>query len=98
MGYRQSRSVQQAIRQIMSYAEQGYGFAVVIDLSKYFDTLNYDLLMNLMCKTIQDTRVILLVKKYLKSGVMDNGLFSQMKKGSSQGGPAFVVTSQYLFE
>jgi retron-type reverse transcriptase len=56
-GYRPNRNAQQAIRQIMSYAEQGYGFAVVIDLSKYFDTPNHDLLMNLMRKTIQDTRV-----------------------------------------
>ena len=98
-GYRPNRSAQQAIRQIMSYAEQGCGFAVVIDLSKYFDTLNHDLLMNLMRKTIQDTRVILLVKKYLKSGVMDNGMFSRTKEGSPQGGPLSpLLANIYLNE
>ncbi|MCC3380262.1 group II intron reverse transcriptase/maturase [Paenibacillus farraposensis] len=86
-GYRPGRSAQQAIRQVKAHAEQGYGHAVEIDLSKYFDTLNHELLKNLLRKQIQDKRVTDLIKKYLKSGVMENGVRREMEEGSSQGGP-----------
>jgi len=56
-GYRPGRSAQQAIQSVKAYAEQGYGYAVEIDLSKYFDTLNHELLMNLLRKQIHDKRV-----------------------------------------
>ncbi|MEK5056833.1 reverse transcriptase domain-containing protein [Paenibacillus sp. FSL H7-0326] len=72
-GYRPGRSAQQAIRKVKAYAEQGYSYAVEIDLSKYFNTLNHELLLNLLRKPIQDKRVIDLIKKYLKSGVMEKG-------------------------
>ncbi|MGM1019224.1 MAG: reverse transcriptase domain-containing protein [Bacillota bacterium] len=61
-GYRPGRSAQQAIRKVKAYAEQGYGHAVEIDLSKYFDTLNHELLINLLRKQIQDKRVTDLIK------------------------------------
>ncbi|AQT85589.1 Group II intron-encoded protein LtrA [Paenibacillus larvae subsp. larvae] len=85
-GYRPGRSAQQAIRQVKAYAEQGYGYAVEIDLSKYFDTLNHELLMNLLRKQIHDRRVTDLIKKYLKSGVMENGIRREIEEGSPQGG------------
>ncbi len=59
---------------------------MVLDLSKYFDTLNHELLMNLLRKQIKDKRVIQLVKKYLKSGVMENGVVVKTTSGSPQGG------------
>lgn len=62
------------------YAEQGYTQAVLVDLSKYFDTLNHELLMNLLRKNIHDKRVIELIKRYLKAGVMENGLLVKQKK------------------
>ncbi|MBW7452883.1 reverse transcriptase domain-containing protein [Paenibacillus sepulcri] len=86
-GYRPERSAQQAIRKVKAYAEQGCGHAVEIDLSKYFDTLNHELLLNLLRKQIQDKRVIDLIKKYLKSGVMENGVRRGTEEGSPQGGP-----------
>ena len=70
-----------------AYAEQGYGYAVEIDLSKYFDTLNHELLMNLLRKQIRDKRVTDLIKKHLKSGVMENGVQRETEEGSPQGGP-----------
>ena len=85
-GYRPGRSAQQAVQKIREYAEQGYKFATVLDLSKYFDTLNHELLMNLLRKQIKDKRVIQLVKKYLKSGVMENGVVVKTAAGSPQGG------------
>ena len=86
-GYRPNRSAQMAITRIKEYAEQGYIYAVEVDLSKYFDTLNHELLMNMLRKEIHDKRVIDLIKKYLKSGVMENGLLVKTEEGSPQGGP-----------
>ena len=98
-GYRPGRSAQQAIRKVKAYAEQGYGHAVEMDLSKYFDTLNHELLLNLLRKQIQDKRVIDLIKKYLKSGVMENGVRRATKEGSPQGGPLSpLLANIYLNE
>ncbi|OKP83174.1 group II intron reverse transcriptase/maturase [Paenibacillus sp. P3E] len=98
-GYRPGRSAQQAIRKVKDYAQQGYGHVVEIDLSKYFDTLNHELLMNLLRKQIQDKRVTELIKKYLKSGVMENGVHCKTEEGSPQGGPLSpLLASIYLNE
>ena len=86
-GYRPGRSAQMAIQKVKEYAEQGYTTAVLIDLSKYFDTLNHDLLMNMVREEVHDKRVIELIKRFLKSGVMENGLHVRTTEGSPQGGP-----------
>lgn len=98
-GYRPKRSAQQAIRKVKVYAEQGYSHAVEIDLSKYFDTLNHELLMNLLRKQIQDKRVTELIKKYLKSGAMENGVRRETEEGAPQGGPLSpLLANIYLNE
>ena len=86
-GYRPGRSAQMAIQKVKEYAEQGYTTAVLIDLSKYFDTLNHDLLMNMVREEVKDKRVVELVKRFLKSGVMEDGLRIRTEEGSPQGGP-----------
>ena len=85
-GYRPNRSAKDAILKVKEYAEQGYTFAVVLDLSKYFDTLNHEILINLLRKNIKDERVVQLIKRYLKSGVMENGVVIDTEEGSPQGG------------
>ena len=85
-GYRPNRSAQDAIRKVRDYAGEGYKYAVCLDLSKYFDTLNHELLMNMLRETIHDKRLIDLIKKYLKSGVMENGVVMRTEEGSPQGG------------
>ena len=98
-GYRPNRSAQQAIRQVKRYAEQGYRYTVSVDLSKYFDTLNHELLMDLLHRQIQDMRVLGLIKKYLKSGVLENGIVCKTEKGSPQGGPLSpLLANIYLNE
>ena len=83
----------------MEYAEKGYTQAVLVDLSKYFDTLNHELLMNLMRRSIHDKRVIELIKRYLKAGVMENGLLVKTEEGSPQGGPLSpLLANIYLNE
>ena len=98
-GYRPGRSGQQATKKVAMYARQGYTQAVQIDLSKYFDTLNHELLMNLLRKRVKDRRVTELVKKYLKSGVMENGIVHKTEEGSPQGGPLSpLLANIYLNE
>lgn len=98
-GYRPGRSAQQAIERVKEYAEKGYAQAVLVDLSKYFDTLNHELLMNLLRKDIQDKRVTELIKKYLRAGVMENGLVIETREGSPQGGPLSpLLANIYLNE
>ena len=98
-GYRPNRNAQQAIKKVKQYAEQGYTSAVLVDLSKYFDTLNHELLMNLLRRNIHDKRVIELIKRYLKAGVMENGLKVKTEEGSPQGGPLSpLLANIYLNE
>ena len=84
-GYRPGRSAKDAILKVKEYAEQGYTHAVSLDLSKYFDTLNHVTLVNLLRREIKDERVIQMVKRYLRSGVMENGVVIDTEEGSPQG-------------
>ena len=86
-GYRPGRSAKDAINRILEYAKQGYEWAVLLDLSKYFDTLNHEKLLNLLRQEVKDERVIQLIKKFLKSGVMENEVVRPTEEGSPQGGP-----------
>ena len=85
-GYRPGRSAKDAILKVKEYAEQGYTHAVSLDLSKYFDTLNHTILVNFLRREIKDERVIQMVKRYLRSGVMENGVVIDTEEGSPQGG------------
>lgn len=85
-GYRPGRDAKQAVQKVKEYAEQGYTHAVTLDLSKYFDTLNHERLLNLLRQNVKDERVIQMIKRYLKSGVMENGVVMKTEEGSPQGG------------
>lgn len=85
-GYRPGRSAKDAIQRIKEYAEEGYTRVVVLDLSKYFDTLNHEMLINVLRRNVKDERVIQMIKRYLKSGVMENGVVMETEEGSPQGG------------
>ena len=85
-GYRPNKSAKDAVLKVKEYAGKGYTYAVSIDLSKYFDTLNHELLINLLRKNVKDERVVQLIKRYLKSGVMENGVVMDTEEGSPQGG------------
>ena len=85
-GYRPNRSAKEAILKVKEYAEQGFTFAVVLDLSKYFGTLNHEILINFLRKNVKDERVVQMIKRYLKSGVMENGVVIDTGEGLPQGG------------
>lgn len=85
-GYRPGRDAKGAIMKVKEYAEQGYTHAVALDLSKYFDTLNHEKLLNILRRNVADERVIQWIKRYLKSGVMEHGVVMETEEGSPQGG------------
>lgn len=85
-GYRPGRSAKDAVKKLKEYAEQGYTYVALLDLSKYFDTLNHELLLGILRRNIKDERVIQLIKRYLKSGVMEDGVVVETEEGSPQGG------------
>lgn len=85
-GFRPKRSAQQAMKQALKYYNEGYTQVVDLDLEKYFDTVNHGILIGMLREQIKDERVIELIRKYLKSGVMINGLISPTREGTPQGG------------
>ena len=85
-GFRPKRNAHQAIQRAKKYYEEGYRYVVDLDLEKYFDTVNHDLLIKMVRETIRDESVIALIRKFLKSGVMIEGLVSQTEQGTPQGG------------
>ena len=95
-GYRPGRSAKDAVQRIKEYAEQGYTRAVVLDLSKYFDTLNHEFLVNILRRDVKDERVIQMIKRYLKSGVMENGVVVKTEEGLLRRGNLSPVVSQCL--
>ena len=97
-GYRPHRSAKDAILKVKEYADEGYQYAVCLDLSKYFDTLNHELLMNMLRQEVKDKRLTDLIKKYLKSGVMENGIVMKTEEGSPQGGNIYLDKFDKEFE
>ena len=85
-GFRPGRSAKQAVKKCREYIEAGYAWTVDIDLANYFDTVNHDRLIRRLSQTVKDPRVISLVRKYLVSGVMINGVVTEIQKGTPQGG------------
>ncbi len=86
-GFRPNRSAEDAVRQAQSYMAEGYTHVVDLDLSKFFDTINHDLLMTLIDRHIGDKVIRRLIFEYLKSGVMSDGCLIATEEGTPQGGP-----------
>ena len=95
-GFRPNKSAHQAILKCKEYMDNGYKWAVDIDLEKYFDTVNHDKLIGLVYKEIRDIRVISLIRKYLQAGVMINGVVNSTEKGVPQGGNLSPLLSNIM--
>ena len=85
-GFRPNRDCHMAINKVMEYLNEGYIYVVDIDLEKFFDTVNHDKLISLLLNTIKDGEVISLIRKYLVSGIMVNGVVIESEQGTPQGG------------
>ena len=95
-GFRPGRNAHQAVRKCKEYIDAGCKWAVDIDLAKYFDTVNHDKLMRILSRTIKDGRVLSLIRKYLQSGVMINGVFAETEEGTPQGGNLSPLLSNIM--
>jgi len=77
---------------------QGNGYVVDIDLEKFFDRVNHDILMGLVAKRVKDKRVLTLFRAFLNAGVMENGLVSLATEGTPQGGPLSPLLSNLMLD
>lgn len=97
-GFRPGRTAHQAIAKAQSYIAEGYDVVVDIDLEKFFDRVNHDVLMSRVARRVSDKRLLKLIRGYLNSGVMENGLVSPSDEGTPQGGPLSPLLSNLLLD
>ena len=97
-GFRPGRSAHAAVRKVQQYIKDGYRWAVDMDLEKFFDTVNHDVLMHRVARNVRDKRVLKLIGKYLRAGVMVNGRLQQSRKGVPQGGPLSPLLANILLD
>lgn len=97
-GFRPNRSAHQAVQKGKEYVGAGHSIMVDIDLEKFFDKVNHDKLMSELCKRIKDTRVLKLIRGYLKAGVMEQGIFERTEEGTPQGSPLSPLLSNIMLD
>ena len=97
-GFRPERSAHDAVAQAQEYVAEGCRWVVDIDLEKFFDQVNHDMLMGRMAKRVEDKRLLRLTRSFLKAGVMANGLVSQTEEGTPQGGPLSPLLSNLVLD
>ncbi len=97
-GFRPKRSAHGAVKQAQRYIKQGYRFAVDMDLSKFFDRVQHDVLMSRVARKVRDKRMLKLIGRYLRAGVMVNGLVQPSHEGTMQGGPLSPLLANVLLD
>ncbi|MCK7629188.1 reverse transcriptase domain-containing protein, partial [Shewanella putrefaciens] len=97
-GFRPNRNAKQAVLQVRDIIKQKRKFAVDVDLSKFFDRVNHDLLMTQLRIKVQDKRLLALIGKYLRAGVMVNDQFEASFEGVPQGGPLSPLLSNIMLD
>lgn len=95
-GFRPGRSAQQAVQQAQRHVQDGFDWVVDIDLEKFFDHVNHNLLMDRVRRQVNDPHVLKLIRKYLKVGMLIDGLQSARRVGTPQGGPLSPLLSNIL--
>jgi RNA-directed DNA polymerase len=97
-GFRPGRSAHHAVLAARGYVASGRRWVVDMDLEKFFDRVNHDVLMSRVARKVKDTRVLGLVRRYLQAGVMAGGVVSQRTEGTPQGGPLSPLLSNILLD
>ena len=97
-GFRPGRNAHQAVRQAKKYIAEGYEWVVDIDLEKFFDRVNHDILMGRLAKRIEDKRILRLIRRYLQAGIMVHGVVQERWEGTPQGGPLSPLLSNLLLD
>ena len=97
-GFRPGRSAHQAVLKAREYVADGRHWVVDLDIEQFFDRVNHDILMSRIARRIKDKRLLLLIRRYLQSGVMEGGVVSPSREGTPQGGPLSPLLSNILLD
>ena len=97
-GFRPRRSAHQAVAQAQQYIAEGKRWVVDLDLEKFFDRVNHDKLMAAIARRVTDKRTLKVIRAFLESGVMENGLVSPVEEGTPQGGPLSPLLSNLVLD
>lgn len=97
-GFRPGRSAHQAVKRAQDYIASGHRWVVDIDLEKFFDRVNHDILMGLVAKRVSDRRILQLIRGFLTAGVLADGLVGPTDEGTPQGGPLSPLLSNLMLD
>lgn len=97
-GFRPNKRGHDAVRKAKAFIKEGYRWVIDIDLEKFFDKVNHDKLMGILASRIKDRTVLKLIRKYLQTGIMINGLVHETGEGTPQGGPLSPLLSNILLD
>lgn len=97
-GFRPGRSAHQAVLAAQAHVEAGHRVVVDVDLEKFFDRVNHDILMDRLAKRIADKRVLRLIRRYLQAGILAHGVHSERIEGTPQGGPLSPLLANVLLD
>jgi len=95
-GFREGRNAHQAVKQAQSTLNEGYEWVIELDLENFFDKVNHDRLMGLLVKKITDKRTLKVIRSYLNSGIIDDGVISPRTEGTPQGSPLSPLLSNIV--
>lgn len=97
-GFRLGRKAQQAVLKAQEYIREGCEWVVDIDLEKFFDKVNHDILMSKVARKVKDKKILLLIRRFLQAGVMENSLVAPTEEGTPQGGPLSPLLSNIMLD
>ena len=97
-GFRPGRNAHQALRQAQKYVAEGREIVVDLDLERFFDRVNHDILMSRLARRVADKRLLRMVRRYLEAGMMRNGVCVERHEGTPQGGPLSPLLSNLLLD
>ncbi|UYZ12619.1 group II intron reverse transcriptase/maturase [Brevibacillus sp. WF146] len=98
LGFRPGRRAHNAVQRAQQYIKEGFRYVVDIDLEKFFDRVNHDILMSRVARKVKDKRLLKLIRAYLQSGVMVNGVCVSTEEGTPQGGPLSPLLANILLD